>query len=135
MLTFDAVTREVCTAKREVTATPLQALVLLNDPQFLEAARVLAGQLLRTYPDDVAARARLACRKLLGRLPDTDEVTILSRSFAEQKALFNQDEPAARKLLATGEAKADDSLPVADLAATSLMVNAIMNMDEFIVER
>ncbi len=67
MTTFDAVSREVCVARREVTVTPLQSLVLLNDPQFVEAARVLAEQLVRTYPRDPAARHREAFRRLIGR--------------------------------------------------------------------
>ena len=129
------VTREVCTAKRETTATPLQALVLLNDPQFIEAARVLGEKLLKQFPDDVTARAQVAFKKLIGRTPDEAETKILGQIFTEQKDLFAKDEAAAKKLIATGESKFDDQLPPADLAATTLMVNAIMNFDEFIVER
>ena len=135
MLTFDAVTREVCTAKRETTATPLQALVLLNDPQFIEAARVLGEKLLKGFPNDVSARAQVAFKKLIGRAPDEEELKILAQIFTEQKDLFAKDEAAAKKLLATGESKFDEKLPPADFAATTLMVNAIMNFDEFIVER
>ena len=135
MLTFDAVTREVCTAKRETTATPLQALVLLNDPQFIEAARVLGEKLLKEFPNDVTARAQLAFKKLVGRTPDEAETKILVQIFNEQKDLFAKDEAGAKKLLATGESKFDEQLPPADFAATTLMVNAIMNFDEFIVER
>ncbi|MDR3457410.1 MAG: DUF1553 domain-containing protein [Verrucomicrobiae bacterium] len=135
MLTFDAVTREVCTAKRETTATPLQALVLLNDPQFIEAARVLGENLLKQFPNDASARAKLAFKKLIGREPDATETKILGEIFTEQKDLFAKDETAAKKLLATGESRFDAALPPADFAATTLMVNAIMNFDEFIVER
>ena len=135
MLTFDALTREVCTAKRETTATPLQALVLLNDPQFIEAARVLGEKLLKQFPDDVNARSQVAFKKLIGRTPDEAETKILGQIFAEQKDLFAKDEVAAKKLLATGESKFDQNLPPAEFAATTLMVNAIMNFDEFIVER
>ncbi len=135
MVTFDALTREVCTAKRETTATPLQALVLLNDPQFIEAARVLGEKLLKEFPNDVNARAQSAFKKLIGRAPDETETKILGEIFTEQKDLFAKDEVAAKKLLATGESKFDDKLPPAEFAATTLMVNAIMNFDEFIVER
>ena len=85
MIMFDAVSREVCTAKREVTTTPLQALVLLNDPQFVEAARVLAERLLRRFPTDPGARHREAFRALTGRLPDEIEGALLTRLFDEQK--------------------------------------------------
>jgi hypothetical protein len=135
MLTFDAVTREVCTAKRETTATPLQALVLLNDPQFIEAARVLGENLLKQFPNDVNARSSTAFKKLIGREPDATETKILGQLFNEQKNLFTNDVASAKKLLATGESKFDATLPPADFAATTLMVNAIMNFDEFIVER
>jgi hypothetical protein len=135
MLTFDAITREVCTARRETTTTPLQALVLLNDPQFIEAARVLGQSLLKEFPDDENARATLAFKKLVGRAPDDAEAKILGEIFTEQKDIFTKDETSAKKLLATGESKYDSKLPPADFAATTLMVDAIMNFDEFIVER
>ena len=89
MLTFDAMSREVCTARRDVTATPLQALVLLNDPQFVEAARVLAEQRAETFSESTrAARNREAFRALIGRQPDETEARILARLFAEQRDLF-----------------------------------------------
>jgi hypothetical protein len=135
MLTFDSITREVCTARRETTATPLQSLVLLNDPQFVEAARVLGGKLLKQYPADEAARIREAFRGLTGRLPDKTELRILTALFAEQKAHFTNHEDGAKKLLSTGESKWDESLPPAEFAAMTTLVSTIMNFDEFVVER
>jgi hypothetical protein len=135
MVTFDAVSREVCTARRDVTATPLQSLVLLNDPQFVEAARVLAAQLLTRFRNDEAARNREAFRALIGRTPDDVESGILARLFAEQKDLFVRHSDEAAKLLAVGESKSDETLPRADFAAMTTVVNAIMNYDEFVVIR
>ena len=135
MLTFDSITREICTAKRETTATPLQSLVLLNDPQFVEAARVLSERLLKKFPNDNAARTREAFRTLIGRSPDKTELKILGALFEEQKALFARNEADAKKLLSTGESKWDESLPKADFAAMTTVVSAIMNFDEFVVER
>ncbi len=135
MLTFDSITREVCTAKRETTATPLQSLVLLNDPQFMEAARVLSEKLLKQFPGDEAKRNREAFRELTGRLPDKTETRILSQLFAEQKSLFTKDNDSAKKLLSTGESKWEESLPLADFAAMTTLANTIMNFDEFVVER
>jgi hypothetical protein len=135
MLTFDAVTREVCTAKRETTSTPLQALVLMNDPQFVEAARVLGEKLLIQFPDDEVARNHEAFRALTGRTPDKTEARILAQLFAEQKAEFARNTDSAVKLLAVGESKRDESLPPVDYAAMTTLVNAIMNFDDFVIER
>jgi hypothetical protein len=135
MLTFDAVTREVCTAKRDTTATPLQSLVLLNDPQFVEASRVLGEKLLKQFPKDETARNREVFRALTGRAPDETETKILARLFAEQKNLFSKNDGDAKKLLNIGESKWDESLPPAESAAMTTLVNAIMNFDEFVVER
>ena len=135
MLTFDALSREVCTAKRETTTTPLQALVLLNDPQFIEAARVLGERLLKEYPADVDARTREAFRALTGRLPDEKEMAVLRQLFDEQRSFYAKESGAADKLLATGESKWDEALPRADFAATTMLVSAIMNFDEFIMVR
>jgi hypothetical protein len=135
MLAFDAMSREVCTAKREVTSTPLQALVLLNDPQFVEAARVLAERLLKQFPSDVDARNRAAFRALSGRSPDQAELVVLARLFAEQKGVYGADADAAAKLLGAGAAPWDRTLPGADLAAMTMVASAIMNVDEFITVR
>jgi hypothetical protein len=135
MLTFDATSREVCSAKRETTGTPLQALVLMNDPQFVEAARVLAERLLKEHPENPEPRIREAFRSLTGRLPDGEEVSMLRQLFDEQKTFYGKESEAADKLLATGESKWDESLPRADFAATTMLVSAIMNLDEFVMER
>ena len=135
MLTFDAMSREVCTAKREVTNTPLQALVLLNDPQFVEASRALAGRLLRTFPNNPSARNRDAFRTLIGRVPDAEEAAILARLFIEQRDLFAASPHAARSVVRIGESVPDPLLPPADYAAMTTVVSAIMNFDEFVMER
>jgi hypothetical protein len=135
MITFDAMSREVCTARREVTTTPLQSLVLLNDPQFVEAARRIAEQALSRFPADVAARNRMVFRNLIGRLPDAVENGILARLFDEQRTVFAVRPDDARRLLAVGESRADEALPVIEVAAMTMVVNAIMNFDEFVVTR
>ena len=135
MIMFDAVSREVCTAKREVTATPLQALVLLNDPQFVEAARGLAERLLRRFPTDQGARHREAFRALTGRPPDEIEGALLTRLFDEQKELFAQNLDQAVKFVDVGDSAFDDTLPRADLAAMTAVASAIMNLEEFVVVR
>ena len=135
MLTFDAMSREVCTAKRDATATPLQSLVLLNDPQFIEASRALGEKLLKQFPKDEAARNREAFRTLTGRAPDKAESKILARLYAEQESEFAKNPDDAVKLLAIGESKRDETLPPAEFAAMTSLVNAIMNFDEFVVQR
>ena len=135
LLTFDATSREVCTAKRETTTTPLQALLLMNDPQFVEASRVLGERLLKTYPNDPDAQIQRSFRELTGRLPDEAETKILRQLFIEQKDLFGKNTDSATKLLGTGKSKWDESLPRAEFAALTLVVNTIMNFDEFVMER
>lgn len=133
MLSFDAVTREVCTANREVTSTPLQSLVLLNDTQFLEAARVLAESLWR---DPVAdGRFERAFQRVLGRAPKPSEARILRQLFEEQRAYFSQKPEEAVQLLKTGEKPVDPSLSPVDLAAATLVVSTLMNHDEFVMKR
>ena len=135
MVTFDAMSREVCTARREVTTTPLQSLVLLNDPQFVEAARRLAETLLRSFPADGRARNRGAFRALTGRPPDDVEAGILARLFDEQRAVFAAAPEDAARLLRVGESGHDEALPRVELAAMTAVVTAVMNFDEFVVLR
>ncbi len=135
MLSFDAVTREVCIANRETTATPLQSLVLMNDPQFIEAARVLAETLLKTYVDAPQERLDRAFQTLTGRTPWPREQEILRQLYAEQHDYFRRQPEAAEKLLKTGECPADGTLPPVELAAATMVVSTLMNHDEFVMKR
>jgi len=135
MLTFDATTREVCTAKRETTSTPLQALVLLNDPQFLEAARVLAEQLVAAHPESPRLRAQAAFRRLTGRAPDDRESEILDRLFDEQWSFFQANPDAATRYLSVGSKPRQEDLAAPDVAATAVLASTLMNHDAFIMIR
>jgi len=135
MLVFDATSREVCTVKREQTASPQQALVLLNDPQFVEASRVLAERLIKNSPEDPSARVTEAFRILTGRVPTGKESAILNRLYAEQKAHYATVPEEAQAFLSTGEAPRDKTLDPADHAATTVVVNALFNFDECVTKR
>jgi hypothetical protein len=138
MTTFDAITREVCVARREATVTPLQSLVLLNDPQFVEASRTLAQHVLARYPRQPRDRHRDAFRALIGRSPDDVETAILERMFDEQYRMFARQPADALKYVSFGDSAPDPSLAAADpvaLAATTAVVNALINFDEFVVLR
>lgn len=135
MLTFDATSREVCTARRERTATPLQALVMLNDPQYLEAARVMAEKNLKQpgVSDDV--RIQSVFRALTSRSASSRELQILSRLFQEQKAHFSAAPDAAKSFLAVGDSPRDEQLSPTEHAAMTIVINTIMNFDECVTKR
>jgi len=135
LLTFDATPREVCAARRDATSTPLQALVLLNDPQYLEAARVLAQRLLRESPADPNLRIERAFRLATGRLPEPREQEILQRLYLEQLALFREHPERTGAYLSTGEFALDPNLPPDQLAATTVLASTLMNLHEFVVKR
>ncbi len=135
MLTFDATSREVCTAKRETTATPLQSLMLLNDVQFLEAARVLAERLVVQYPAQPEARITEAFRRITGRQPETREQELLQQLHEEQLAYFASTPGAATNYLAAGEHPHPPNLPAPEVAATTVLTSTLMNHDEFVTKR
>jgi len=138
MLTFDATSREVCTAKRETTATPLQSLVLLNDPQFVEAARVLAQRVLRqagTAPEAPAELLPQVFRAVLSRAPDARELEILGRLHREQREWFLAHPEGVAEFLKVGDAPVLEGLPPADLAALAVVASACLNHDEFVMKR
>lgn len=135
MTTFDAPTREVCTAKRETTATPLQALVLLNDPQFVEAARVLGERLLDERGADLDARIQDAFRLLIGRKPEDREREVMRRLYREQLAYFKAAPESAAKYLATGQYPLARALPAAEVAATAVLASTLINHPEFVMKR
>jgi len=135
MLSFDAGSREVCTANREITSTPLQSLVLMNDPQFVEAARVLAERLLREPAASDDDRWARGFEMVTGRPPSVRERGILHRLHEEQREIYRADPAAAERLVKTGERPPDSSLPASDLAAATLVVSTLMNHDEFVMKR
>ena len=134
MLVFDATSREVCTISRGRTNTPLQALVLLNDVQFVEAARSLATALAKKHPEP-KSRLNEAFLRLAGRTPDAQELTLLTELYQEQLAVFKDNEAQAVELLSLGATPRDETLPVADLAALTVACQAILNLDATIYER
>ncbi|MGI8966498.1 MAG: DUF1553 domain-containing protein, partial [Limisphaerales bacterium] len=135
MLMFDATSREVCTARREATTTPLQSLVLLDDPQFVEAARVLAEKLVREKNEKLDSAIAAATRRTLGRWPETRETKILEQLYEEQLSFFKTNAGAAEKFLATGEHPLDKNLAKDEVAAMTVLVNTLMNHDEFVMKR
>jgi len=135
MLAFDAPRRAVCTAKRERTDTPLQALILLNGTQFVEAARVLGEKLHRESKGDVAAMIDEGFLRCLSRKPDERERAILQQLYAEQLSHFSTAPADAAKLLSAGAAKSDAAIPAPAAAAAAVLAQALMNHHASIVKR
>ena len=123
---FNAPSRETCTVKRERTDTPLQALVTLNDPQFVEAARNLAQQSLVNKTDAVDFMAE----RLLARRLTAKEKKIVAASIGDLLAHYQAEPKEAEKLLAVGETKPDPKLEKPLLAAYTMVANELMNLDE-----
>lgn len=140
---MNAPNREVCTVQRERTNTPLQALLTLNDPQFIEAARILAAQLLNASPatgltdgtpgsagaaDEL--RIRELARRLLSREFVAAEMEIVKQSLATLRAQYQASPTAAAELTTVGEQPTPDGLDRTELAAWTMLINQLMNLDE-----
>jgi len=134
MATFDAPDREKCVARRAVTNTPLQALVTLNDPTYVEAARAMAQKVLREGGRDVNSRIVYAFRLALARKPSAQELKVLRGLLAQQMANYRREKKAADELLRVGESKADDKIDRAELAAWTVVASAILNLDETVTK-
>ena len=126
---FNAPSREICTVRRERTDTPLQALVTLNDPQFVEAARRLAEQALCQSPNDTA-RLDFMAQRLIARPLRPAERKVVTAGMKDLLAHYNQSPTDAEKLIAVGETPADPKLDRPTLAAYTMVANQLMNLDE-----
>ncbi len=132
MSIMDAPSREECSVRRERTNTPLQALMLMNDPQYVEAARYFA-QLILGHPGDTHARIEWMFKRALGRKPSTLETNIFEAHYQAAFDAFKSDEDGARRLVSIGEEPARlDGLAAVELAAWTMTANLIMNLDEFV---
>ena len=132
---FDVPKRVVCVAKRDTTNTPLHAFVLMNGPQFVEAARVLAERLLAEYSEEPDQALERAFALLTSRQPDDEEKRIIGEMHAAQIDWYQAHPEDAAKLVAIGDTKPDATLAAADVAAAASVINALMNYDESVVKR
>ncbi|TLV03213.1 DUF1553 domain-containing protein [Dyadobacter luticola] len=134
MLNFDAAERHFCVTKRQKTSTPLQALVVMNDPQFVEASRVLAQRMLqhgKTLDDQIT----YAFTALTSRQPDAKERAVLKELYDEEYADFSRNPKRVKSILAAGEYPVDKSLNPVQLAAGTIVASTVMNFDEFLIKR
>jgi hypothetical protein len=135
LLAFDAPTRESCVIRRSRTNTPLQALVLMNDPTFVEAARALAERAMKEIENgQTAERVQHAFRLATARTPTPRETSVLARVYQAQLAEYRQNAAEAQKLLEVGESPADPALDATELAAWTAVMNLILSLDETVTK-
>ena len=134
MAIFDAPDRETCQVRRARTNTPLQALVLLNDVQFVEAARRFAEQVMTHGGDSIESRIAFVYRSVLAREPSAKELQIVGTLFNEHLAEFNESPEAATELLAIGESGRNEALESEELAAWTMIVHLVFNLSETVTK-
>ncbi len=132
LVTFDAPDREKCTARRLLTNTPLQALVLMNDPAFIEASRVLAERMMREGGRNTAKRLDYGFRLATSRHLAPNEEAILEKLLTQSLSNYKAKPAEAAKLIAIGESKPDARIPPAELAAWTTVASTILSLDETI---
>jgi hypothetical protein len=129
---FDAPSREECTNQRPISNTPLAALVLLNDPTFVEAARVLAARIIHEGGDTDAEHITWVWKTVLSRQPNEREVAALTRLVRESRKQYDADPESAKKLIRVGRATQPRDIPEAELAAWITVARALLNLNESI---
>jgi len=132
MLAFDAPSREECTAERTLSNTPLQALVLLNDPSYVEAARVFAQRIMAEGGERSDDRIATAFRYALSREPSEDETVLLRNLYHAHLMEYTEDPGAAEALVSTGIAPVPEDVDKADLAAWTSVARVVLNLHETI---
>ncbi len=132
MLLFDAPNREICTVKRSRTNTPLQALSLLNEVTFIEAARGLAKRMILEGGNDASSRVQHGFRLALGREATTEELTVLVSGLEVDRKDLGQNQVAVDGLLNMGQPLVAEGIERSELAAYTLTANVLLNLDEFV---
>jgi len=135
MTIFDAPNRENCTVQREQTNTPLQALVLLNDPQFVEAAKALACRLKAEVGDSVREQIETGFKLVLSRDPSPKEIGLLETLYKEELLSFEKNQKNAKELLSVGDFEVPVQYDEVELAALSVVASTLLNMDEAYMKR
>jgi hypothetical protein len=129
MVAFDAPNREICTVYRNPTTTPLQALVLLNDVQYVEASRAFAERIL-TQNTDEAGRLRWAFEECVSRQPTGAELAVLTKALSRERSHYANNQSAAKQYLAAGESLRNETIPAAEHAAWSQVAALLLNLSE-----
>jgi hypothetical protein len=132
LATFDAPSREVCQVRRARTNTPLQALELLNDVTYVEAARRLGERMVREGGDTEEQRLTYAFRRATARLPTAAELRLLARGLERYRETFRADVEAAKRFVRHGDSRVDERLDPVELAACTAAAGIILNLDETI---
>jgi hypothetical protein len=135
LTTLDASLRDVCRVKRDVTASPLQSLVMFNSPQFVEASRLLAQRLVQEHAGDDNAMVTELFRLLTSRRPMDKELTLLVELFERQKTRFGESPDKTKSLLTIGDFPVDTRHPQSDVAAMTSLVISLFNFDQSITKR
>ncbi|SMP71290.1 Planctomycete cytochrome C [Neorhodopirellula lusitana] len=130
MIALNANKREVCRLRREIVASPLQALVLLNGTQFIETARATALRLIHEHGQDAEVIAVNGFRLLTSRHPTSEELAVLKQLHQDQLTHFAENLDDAKKLLSVGDLPISDAVPADFLAATTVLINTMMNLDQ-----
>ena len=135
MTAFDAPNREVCTVQRENTNTPLQALVLMNDTQFVEASKILAARMQKEGGNSLDEQIAYGFRLAISRYPKEEEKAILKEIYTAQKNRFKKAPKEASQLLSVGKKEIDNTLDKIKTAALTMVANTMLNHDEAYMKR
>ncbi len=135
MTLFDAPTREICTITREMTNTPLQALVLLNDPQFVEASRALAYRLKTEGGASLQDQISTGFQLVLSRKPRIEEIDLMKSLYNKELEEFRKDQKGTEEFLKVGDFELSHELNNPEMAALTVLANTIYNMDEMYTKR
>ena len=133
MMAFDAPSRQECTAERATSNTPMQALTLLNDPTYVETARVFAARIIAEGGDSVEDRINWAYQSVLSRLPQPKELEIMTRLYEKHETEYTSNPDAADALIATGEAPVSEGVEPDELAAWTSVARVVLNLHETIM--
>lgn len=134
MMTFNAAAREICIVRNDLTTTPLQALTMMNNKTFVEAARFLAERMMQDKGQRPRQRVAEAFRHVTSRAPRKAELDLLMKDFSFYLKDFRKKPNAAKRLMSVGERLPNPRLPAAQLAAYALVANTILNLDEAITQ-
>ncbi|MEK6476238.1 DUF1553 domain-containing protein [Catalinimonas sp. 4WD22] len=135
MTVLDASDRSTCIIRRQTTSTPLQALLLMNEPQMIEAARLIAERVIREGGESIDAQLNLAFRLLSSRKLRNDELPLMRELYEQEYRKYQHDQKGASALLEVGDYPRDTSLPLSRVAALTTVTNIMMNYDEVYTKR